>query len=104
MTLEKPAIGQWYKEADSGGLFEVVALDDSGGTIEVQYLDGEIAEFDLESWGELTLLPAVEPEDWRTAYELSDEDGIDPDQPQHPDRGNPVHSIEPDALWEREDY
>ena len=104
MTLERPAIGQWYKEVESGALFEVVAHDDGDGTIEVQYLDGEIAEFDTETWGELTLVPAVEPEDWRTPYELSDEDGVDPDLPQHPGWGNPVNSIEPDALWELEDY
>jgi hypothetical protein len=104
MTLERPAIGQWYKEAESAALFEVVAIDDHSGCIEVQYLDGEIAKFDTETWGELTLIPAVEPEDWRAPYELSDEDGMDPDEPLHPAWGNPVNSIEPDGAWELEDY
>jgi hypothetical protein len=100
MTQERPAIGQWYQEGDGGALFEVVARDERAGTIEVQYLDGEIAEFDRETWRELPLVLAEEPEDWRSPYELSAEDGVDPDLPLHPlDWSNPLSRVEPDTVW-----
>lgn len=105
MTMESPVIGHWYKDLQSGALFEVVAWDDNAATAEVQFLDGEIAEFDQETWAEMSLLPAVEPEDWRSSYELSAEDGIDPDRPIHPTEwGNPLNRIEAGDGWEREDY
>ena len=81
MAMERPLIGRWYKELETGALFEVVAWDHRAQTAEVQFLDGEIAEFDRDTWGALALAPAAEPEDWRTPFELSDEDGVDPDLP-----------------------
>lgn len=105
MAREGPRIGRWYKDEQTGALFEVVAWDDHADTAEVQYLDGEIAEFDLDAWSELALQPAAEPEDWRSAYELCAEDGLDPDLPIHPpDWDNPLNSIEPDTMWGVEDF
>mgnify|MGYP006423907729 CR=1 FL=1 len=104
MAMERPLIGRWYKELDTGALFEVVAWDHRAQAAEVQFLDGEIAEFDRDTWNALTLAYAAEPEDWRTPFELSGEDGIDPDLPLHPqDWNNPLNSIEPDTLWGLED-
>jgi hypothetical protein len=43
--------------------------------------------------------PIDAPEDWRHAYELSMEDGLDPDLPYHPGNGDsPLDSIEPDII------
>ncbi len=104
MAMERPLIGRWYKELDTGALFEVVAWDDRAQAAEVQFLDGEIAEFDRDTWNALALASAAEPEDWRTPFELSGEDGIDPDLPFHPqDWNNPLNSIEPDTMWGVED-
>ena len=99
MKLLSPAVGQWYKDRQTKALFEVVAWDASAHTIEAQYLDGEITEYDLDAWREL-LLEAVEaPEDWRTAFELDDEDCLDPDLPYHPeDWRNPLSFIEPEFM------
>ncbi|MFN2287775.1 MAG: DUF6763 family protein [Chromatocurvus sp.] len=105
MAMQRPLIGRWYRDLETGELFEVVARDDEAETAEVQYLDGEIAEYEAEVWAALALAPAAEPEDWRSAFELSDEDGIDPDLPFHPqDWGNPLNSIEPDTMWGVEDF
>ena len=51
------------------------------------------------------LLEEVEaPEDWRAAFELDDDDMLDPDLPIHPeDWGSPLNSIEPDAMYGVED-
>lgn len=105
MTMDRPVIGHWYKELDTGALFEVVAWDHRTKATEVQYLDGEIAEFDSEAWAALSLADAAAPEDWRGPYELSDEDGMDPDLPYHPpESGSPLNSIEPDTMLGVEDF
>lgn len=67
--VPEPVIGEWYQTADTGDYFEVVAIDDSAGTIEIQYADGAISEFDEDAWAELRLLPASPPEDPFAAFE-----------------------------------
>ena len=49
MATPQPGIGDWYRLND-GALFEVVALDDDDGTIEIQYFDGTVEEMDIEDW------------------------------------------------------
>lgn len=56
-----PSIGSWYQELATGQLFEVVAFDDKYSTIEIQYEDGDIAEYDMESWNHLDITMAAEP-------------------------------------------
>ena len=94
-----PSVGNWYKELQGGGIFEVVAVDEISQTIETQHIDGEISEVDIENWHEMQLMEVEEPEDWRNAYELSDEDSMDPDATIHPeDWTNPISSIETDIV------
>ncbi|MBC8027679.1 MAG: hypothetical protein H7Y89_16920, partial [Steroidobacteraceae bacterium] len=45
----KPAIGKWFK-IQGNDSFEVVAIDDDDGTIELQYFDGTVEEMDIEDW------------------------------------------------------
>ena len=49
MATQQPGIGDWYR-LNGGALFEVVALDDDDGTIEIQYFDGTVEEMDIEDW------------------------------------------------------
>ena len=59
---------------------------------------------DRSRWREMLLEEAEPPEDWRAAFELDDDDLVDPDLPMHPeDWANPVSSIEPDAMYGVED-
>ena len=37
-----PEVGVWYQDITSGCLFEVVAIDEEGGTVEYQMIDGEV--------------------------------------------------------------
>ena len=48
IALFNPEIGLWYRDIENR-LFEVVALE-SEDAIEVQYFDGDITEYDRESW------------------------------------------------------
>lgn len=56
-----PSIGSWYQELATGQLFEVVAFDEKSSTVEIQYEDGDIAEYELESWSHLDISMAAEP-------------------------------------------
>lgn len=105
MKMIIPVVGSWYKDLQTQALFEVIDWDPGNRTIETQYLDGEVSEYDLETWRDMRLAEVEAPEDWRTAFELDDEDLLDPDLPMHPeDWSSPVNSIEPDAMYGVEDY
>ena len=45
----RPDIGEWYS-IRGGDQFEVVAVDEDDGTIEVQYFDGTVEELDMGDW------------------------------------------------------
>ena len=77
MKMLSPVVGGWYKDLQTSALFEVVAWDPSNLCIETQYLDGEVTEYELDTWRQLLLERAEPPEDWRTPYELVDEEGLD---------------------------
>ena len=105
MKMLSPDVGAWYKDLQSNAVFEVVAWDPAAHTIEAQYLDGEVTEYDLSEWRDLTLSRVEPPEDWRSPFELADEDGLDPDLPMHPDDwSNPLNMIEPDTMYGVEDF
>ena len=75
MAVLYPVIGQWFSRPN-GTLFEVVALDEEGGTVELQQFDGTIDEVDLETWPELLLVEVSAPEDWSGSVDMDPEDFI----------------------------
>lgn len=80
MAAPEPGIGDWYR-LNGGELFEVVAVDDDDGTVDIQYFDGTVEEMDREDWDaqwEDGALEAAEaPEDWTGPVDMDagDEDG-----------------------------
>lgn len=97
MSKLYPKISQWYQDVIDDQLFKVVAIDDASGNIGIQYLDGEISEIDSDTWHEMVILTAEPPEDWRSPYELSPEDGFDNDSVFQPDNGSdPLSALEAD--------
>ncbi len=84
----EPTIGSWYKDLD-GRSFEVVAVDEEAGTVEVQYFDGTLGELELEAWQESRPEPIEPPEDWTGAYEpLDRDDRGESDAPMRPEDWN----------------
>jgi len=73
----QPEIGEWYR-IRNGDSFEIVAVDDDDRTVEVQYFDGTVEEFDLDDWegqranGEIENAEA--PEDWSGSVDV---EGVD---------------------------
>ena len=59
IALCDPEIGLWYRDIQNR-LFEVIALEDED-TIEVQYYDGDITEYDRESWDLLCVNVVSDP-------------------------------------------
>ena len=73
MAVLYPVIGQWFSRPN-GTLFEVVAVDEDDGTVELQQFDGTIDEIDLEAWPDLFLAEASPPEDWSGSVDMDPED------------------------------
>ncbi len=104
MKMLSPMVGAWYKDMQTQEVFEVIDWDPTTFSIETQYLGGEVSEYDLDAWREMHLEEVEAPEDWRAAFELDDDDLLDPDLPMHPqDWSSPVTYIEPDTMYGVED-
>jgi hypothetical protein len=73
MAVLYPIIGQWFSRPN-GTMFEVVAVDEDGGTVELQQFDGTIDEVDLETWPDLLLVEVSAPEDWSGSVDMDPED------------------------------
>lgn len=59
VVLSNPEIGLWYRDIQNR-LFEVVAIE-SEDAIEVQYYDGDVTEYDRESWDLLCVNVVSDP-------------------------------------------
>jgi len=100
-----PEVSAWYQDPVAGTLFEVVAIDELNHTIEYQLLDGELGEYDIATWRQLTIVPAEAPEDWRTPFELNSEDEAYSDQVFVPENfSGALLDIEPDSLDLGDDF
>jgi hypothetical protein len=73
-TEAKPIIGDWYCHLDKGQRFQVVAIDETSGTVELQDFDGTLEEYDLEIWHEMDLAPCSAPESWAGAVDVGNKD------------------------------
>ena len=90
-----PVIGDWFKN-ELGESFEIVAIDEKDASIEVQFYDGEIAEYDMETWRMLNIVPISPPEDWSAPFDDLEKDDLSfSDQPFRPeDWSGPLDDLE----------
>lgn len=92
-TLTDPVISQWYKDVENDLLFKIVAIEESDDTIEVQYHNGDIGEYDSDSWYNSTFDFVEAPEDWSAPYGNIEADDLgysDPDTHQLADTDSPL--------------
>lgn len=73
----QPEVGTWYENIEQETLFEVIAIEDDGSAIAIQYFDGELEEIELEAFLHLQLRVIDQPEDWSGPYEIDQEDRDD---------------------------
>ncbi|MFW5443814.1 MAG: DUF6763 family protein [Methylococcaceae bacterium] len=81
-TITDPVIGRWYKDLENDLTFKVVAIEESSDDIEVQYLNGDIGEYDNDSWYTSTFDYVEAPEDWTAPFDEIESDDLgysDPD-------------------------
>jgi hypothetical protein len=94
MSTPAPIVGDWY-ETQEGESLEVVAYDPEEETVEVQFFDGTVEEYDLDTWNELGVAPGEPPEDWSGSLDVKGEDyGVDLDRPAGDSHNNPLEDIE----------
>jgi predicted dehydrogenase len=75
-----PIQGKWYEDLEENEIFKVLSVDPDQELVEVQYENGDIEEIDLDTWHELDLEQAEEPEGWASDEEdEEDEDEDDED-------------------------
>jgi hypothetical protein len=82
MSLADPILENWYKDAESDRSFRVVAFDADNDSVEVQYLNGDLGEYDTATWEDSAFYPIEPPEDWSAAFDDVEMDGLgytDPD-------------------------
>jgi hypothetical protein len=70
-----PTIGNWYRDFNQQ-LFEVVALDEADGLIEIQYFNGDIDELDFEAWYGVVAESVPPPEDWTGPFGEMEQDDL----------------------------
>jgi hypothetical protein len=63
-TETDPIVGAWYQHLDKGPIFEVIALDEDNGIVEIQHFDGDIEAIELPAWYDLEIEWIEAPEDW----------------------------------------
>lgn len=68
-----PIIGNWYRAEAQNMLFEVVAIDDHTGAIEIQYASGDLDEIEQDDWMECSLKSSPPPDDSEENYEQDNE-------------------------------
>lgn len=95
-----PAVGSSFQELTTGLIFEIIAVDEQNDTMEVQYQDGDIAEFDKESWSHHDVVMTT------THAYARDRFGDSPFEHDEPQQfyGNPLEDIEPDSFGGFDDY
>ena len=87
-TITDPVIDRWYKDVENNLTFTVVAIEEDNELIEVQYLNGDIGEYDKDTWYNSTFDYIETPEDWSAPYDELETDDLgytDPDLHNGPD-------------------
>lgn len=87
-TITDPVIDRWYKDVENDLTFKVVAIEENDDSVEVQYLNGDIGEYDTDTWYNSTFDYVEAPEDWSAPYdelEIDDLGYSDPDIHNNPD-------------------
>jgi predicted dehydrogenase len=69
-----PVQGQWFEDLEENEIFRVLSVDPDEEIIEIQYENGDIEEIDLDTWHELDLERAEEPEGWASDEEDEEEE------------------------------
>lgn len=82
MSLADPTLENWYRDAETDRIFRIVAIDIDNDAIEVQFLNGDLGEYDTAMWLDSAFYSIEPPKDWSAPYDHVDTDDLgysDPD-------------------------
>jgi len=92
-----PVQGKWYQDLEENEVFQVLSVDPDEELIELQYENGDIEEIDLDTWHELDLEHAQEPEGW------SNDDDDDKEEVEEEDDDEEDWDEDEDDDWDDDD-
>jgi hypothetical protein len=95
-----PIKGQWFEDLEENEIFRVLSVDPDEEIVEVQYENGDIEEMDLDTWHELDLERAEEPEGWASDEE---EDKAEKKAEEEDDDEDDWDEDEDDDDWDDDD-
>jgi len=75
-TEVDPIIATWYCHLNKGQRLFVVAVDESARIVEVQHFDGDVEEFDLDTWYQLDIELCKAPENWSGPLDIGNVDDL----------------------------
>ena len=70
-----PVVGNWYQTPDKQD-FEVVAIDEEEGFIEIQYFDGDVDEYVFDALSTMGFVEIAPPEDWSGPFDDLERDDL----------------------------
>lgn len=97
-----PVPGQWYEDLEEEIVFQVLSVDPDEELVQIQHEDGEIEEFDLDTWHGLDLDKASEPEGW-SGSEADEDDDDDWDEDEDEDEDDDWDEDEDDDDLDDDD-
>ncbi|MGB5276367.1 MAG: DUF6763 family protein [Gammaproteobacteria bacterium] len=68
-----PEVDSWYHHTEKAQKFLVTAIDEHSDTVEIQYFDGTLDEFDLSTWYAMDVESVEAPEDWTGPVDMDDD-------------------------------
>jgi hypothetical protein len=80
-----PIKGQWFEDLEENEIFLVLSVDPDAELVEIQYENGDIEEIDLDTWHELDLERAQQPEGWPSADDKEAESEDEPEEEEDED-------------------
>ncbi len=76
----EPVPGQWYENLEDEEPFRVLSVDEDEELVEIEYVGGDIAEIDYDTWREMDLEKTEQPEGWSASDDDDDDDDWDEDE------------------------
>ena len=98
-----PVQGKWYEDLEEKEIFQVLSVDPDEEIIEIQYENGDIEEIDLDTWHELDLEHAEEPEGWASDDDEEDEEEEDEEDEDEDDWDEDDDDDDDDDDWDDDD-
>ncbi|HWK75224.1 MAG TPA: DUF6763 family protein [Povalibacter sp.] len=95
-----PVKGQWFEDLEENEIFQVVSVDPDAELVEIQYENGDVEEIDLDTWHELDLERASEPEGW--ASDDDEDEDVDLDD-EDEDEDEDDWDEDEDDDWDEDD-